>query len=352
MAYSTVNKSSSVFNTALWTANGSGATVSSVGFQPDLVFQKCRTNTYAPLMVDSIRGVTKEMYTDGPNVNTTVSTGLTAFNSNGFVYGNAAQWANNGNDWVSWNWKAGTAMSGNTTGSGSYKTYTGTKNTASGFAIIKYTGNGTAGHQIPHNLGTAPKFMIVKSLASNNWAVFHQGMTLNGGNAGNAYAFLESTAEEAGGTPYWNGVYPSTTTFTVGTSNRVNTNDQEYIAYVWSEVRGYSSFNSYQGNNNADGTIIFCGFKPSFIICKTVTSNVQGGWQLRDNKRTPTGNLTNNLLYANASSSQQTTDGIDILSNGFKFRNQAGDCNASRKYIYMAWGQPMVGSNNVPNNAY
>ena len=87
-------------------------------------------------------------------------------------------------------------------------------------------------------------------------------------------------------------------------------------------------------------------------MVKTLTSNLSGGWQLRDNKRTPYGNETLNLMYANASSVEQTTDGIDILSNGFKFRNQAGDCNASRKYAFFAFAEaPLVGTNNVPATA-
>ena len=350
MAYTTVNKSSSVFNTKLYTGNGGTQAITGVGFSPALNWLKDRDGTPSHVWHDTIRGVASRLMSNNTNAPDTGSQ-INSFDADGFTLPNNNN-NTSGNSFVSWNWKAETAMSGNTTGSGTYKTYTGTKNTSAGFAIVKYTGNGTSGHAIPHNLGTAPKFMIVKSLGVNDWAVFHQGMTLNGGNPYNAFAYLNQTGEESGGSVHWGGAMPGTTTFTVGTSNRTNTNDQEYIAYVWSEVKGYSSFNSYQGNNNSDGTVIFCGFKPSFIICKTVTSNQQGGWQLRDNKRTSHGNLTTNLAYANSTSADQTTDGIDILSNGFKFRNQAGDCNASRKYIYMAWGQSMVGSNNVPNNAY
>ena len=353
MAYTTVNKSSSFQNQVLYTGNGSTQSVTGVGFQPDFTWIKNRDSATGHRVIDAVRGNTKVIYTNGTDAEETVSNMMTSFDSDGFSLGNDGGVNGNGNGIASWNWKAGTAMSGNTTGAGTYKTYTGSKNTTSGFAIVKYTGNGTSGHAIPHNLGTAPKYMIVKSLATNDWAVYQQGFTLNGGNPYNAYMYLNSDAEEAGGSVHWGGQVPGTTTFTVGTSNRTNTNDQEYIAYVWSEIPGYSKFNTYFGNGSADGPFIYCGFKPAWIMVKTLTSNQQGGWQLRDNKRTPAGNLTNNLLYANAASTEQTTDGIDILSNGFKFRNIAGDNNASgRKYAFFAFGQSLVGTNNIPNNAF
>ena len=353
MAYTTINKSSSFMNPKLYTGTGSTQNITGVGFQPDFVWVKQRTGTQFHQLANVIQGVGKQMCSNADEGESTDANGLTAFGTDGFSVGSSENYNNNGGTFASWNWKAGTAMSGNTTGAGSYKTYTGSKNTTSGFAIVKYTGNGTSGHAIPHNLGTAPKYMVVKSLATNDWAVYQQGFILNDGNPYNSYMYLNLTDEEHGGSVHWGGQVPGTTTFTVGTSTRTNTNNQEYIAYVWSEIPGYSKFNTYFGNGNADGPFIYCGFKPAWIMVKTLTSNQQGGWQLRDNKRTPVGNLTNNLLYANATSAEQTTDGIDILSNGFKFRNTAGDNNASgRKYAFFAFGQSLVGTNNIPNNAF
>jgi len=352
MAYTTINKSSLNFNTKLYTGNGGTQAITGVGFKPDLVWTKGRNQTESHYWTDVVRGTNSQIYSNGTNAQGTASNVITAFGADGFTLGNNSE-VNGSYNYASWNWKAGTAMSGQTTGSGTYKTYSGSKNTTSGFAIVKYTGNGTSGHAIPHNLGTAPKYMVVKSLATNDLAVYQQGFTLNGGNSYNAYMYLNSTAEEAGGSVHWGGAIPGTTTFTVGTSNRTNTNGQEYIAYVWSEIQGYSKFNTYTGNGTADGPFIYTGFKPAWIMIKTLTSNAQGGWQIRDNKRTPAGNLTNNLLYANATSAEQTTDGIDILSNGFKFRNTAGDNNASgRKYAFFAFGQSIVGTNNIPATAF
>ena len=337
-----IDKPSDYFNTVLYTGNGGTQAITGVGFKPDFNWIKDRDGTPSHVWHDIIRGVTKRIMSNNTNAEDTGSQ-INSFDTDGFTVPNNNN-NTNGNDYVSWNWKTGTSMSGNTTGSGTAKSYSGSKNTTSGFAVVKYAGNGTSGHAIPHNLGTAPKYMLVKSLAVNDWAVYQQGFTLNGGVPYNAYAYLNQTMEEAGGSVHWGGAIPGTTTFTVGTSTRTNTNDQEYIAYVWSEIPGYSKFNTYFGNGNADGPFIYCGFKPAWIMVKTLTSNQQGGWQLRDNKRTPVGNLTNNLLYANATSAEQTTDGIDILSNGFKFRNSAGDNNASgRKYAFFAYAeQPFV----------
>ena len=240
MAYTTINKSSEHFNTKLYTGNGSTQTISSVGFQPDFTWIKHRDGETAHMLFDSIRGALKRISTNNTNSEATANNTLTSWNSDGFALGTENDTNGSGRLFASWNWKAGTAMSGNTTGSGTYKTYTGSKNTSAGFAIVKYTGNGTSGHAILHNLGTAPKYMIVKSLATNDWAVYQQGFILNDGNPYNSYMYLNLTDEEHGGSVHWGGAIPGTTTFTVGTSNRTNTNDQEYIAYVWSEIPGYS----------------------------------------------------------------------------------------------------------------
>jgi len=349
-----IDKPSDFFNTVLYTGNGGTQAITGVGFSPGLNWLKDRDGTPSHVLHDTTRGVASRLMSNNTNAPDNGSQ-INSFDADGFTVPNNNN-NTNGSDFVAWNWKTGTNMSGNTTGSGTAKPYSGSKNTTSGFALIKYTGNGTSGHAIPHNLGTAPKYMLVKSLAVNDWAVYQQGFRLNGGNPYNAYMYLNLTQEEAGGSVHWGGAIPGTTTFTVGTSNRTNTNGQEYIAYVWSEIPGYSKFNTYFGNGNANGPFIYCGFKPAWIMIKTLTSNQQGGWQLRDNKRTPAGNLTNNLLYANATSAEQTTDGINILSNGFKFLNTAGDNNASgRLYAFFAYAeQPFVtstGNGSIPATA-
>ena len=143
-------------------------------------------------------------------------------------------------------------------------------------------------------------------------------------------------------TAWWNNTSPTSSVFTINTRNEVNQSSQNYIAYCFAEKQGYSKFGSYVGNGNTDGPFVYLGFKPAFVMAKKTSAT--GGWQLRDNKRTPTGNLTNNLMYANATSVEQTTDGVDFLSNGWKLRNSAGDSNASgATYIYMAFAEePLV----------
>ena len=148
---------------------------------------------------------------------------------------------------------------------------------------------------------------------------------------------------------FWNDTAPSSTLITLGNDGWVNGSSTTHVCYAFAEKQGYSKFGSYVGNGNADGTFVYTGFKPAFIMVKNTST---GGWQLRDNKRT-TFNLLTNLMYANATSAEQTTDGIDFLSNGWKLRNAAGDNNASgTTYIYMAFAEePFVASNFNPATA-
>jgi hypothetical protein len=131
-----------------------------------------------------------------------------------------------------------------------------------------------------------------------------------------------------------------------GTTNGSGT---EYIAYCFAEKTGYSKFGSYVGNGNADGTFVYTGFKPAFVIIK---KDGTGNWQLFDNKRVGY-NQDNHVLRPNLSNAECTSCvEIDILSNGFKLRNTDGDGNTgSGDYIYMSIGQSLVGSNNVPCTA-
>ena len=343
MAYTTINKSTAHFNTKIYTGNTTaGHSITGVGFQPDFTWVKKRNATTNHFLFDAIRGATKAIRSNGTNAEETQANAVTAFGSDGFTVGNDGDV--NGGNMASWNWKAGTAVSGNTSGSGSYKTYTGSVNTTSGFSIIKYTGNGTAGHTIPHRLGAVPKMIIVKKTsATADWMVYHHSL----GN--NKHLHLNTTDAQANG--QWNSTTPTSSVFSVDGDQKVNQNSATYIAYCFAEKQGYSKFGSYVGNNNVDGTFVYTGFSPAFIMVKK-TSASGNGWQLRDNKRTPYGNETKNLMYASATSAEQTTDGFDFLSNGFKWRNQAGDCNGNGDYIYMAFAEaPLVGTNNVPCTA-
>ena len=343
-----LDKPSDYFNTILWTGNGvDDRSISGVGFQPDWVWYKERSSTSAHKLYDAVRTATKELESNSNAAESTNADALQAFETDGFQVGTHGSVNENGQTYVAWNWKAGTSVSGDTTGSGTLKTYTGSVNTTSGFSIIKYTGNGTAGHTIPHHLGVAPSAIFVKKLNElGDWSSYHSVL----GNAG--YMRLNNTNAFATASTYWNNTSPTSSVFTTGTTGNINGSGSTYIAYCFAEKQGYSKFGSYTGNGNADGTFVYTGFKPAFVIAKE--SSEARDWQLWDNKRLGyNASGGNKNLIPNKTDAEDTYADIDILSNGFKLRNSsAADNKVSQTYIYMAFAEnPFVTSTGVPATA-
>ena len=348
MAYSTIPKGSLYMDTKLYTGNNSPSnTISGIPFAPDLIWIKARGAATDHVLFDTVRGVYKSLSTNdttGENNNTNQ---LQTFTSDGWTMGDLDT-SNAATTFVSWNWKAGTAVSGTTTGSGTGKAYSGSVNTTSGFSIITYLGNGSAGHTIPHHLGVTPEIIITKRLSdAGEWYVFSTGM----GNT--KHMRLNQTGAEDTANTIWNNTSPTSSVFTVGTNGDVNGNNNPIIAYSFNSVQGYSKFGSYVGNGNTDGTFIYTGFKPSFLLIKNTSSATN--WHMYDNKRLGY-NVDNNVLRPNLSDAELTNDDLDILSNGFKLR-RVTDALATNgdTYIYMAFAEnPFVatsGTNAIPVTA-
>jgi hypothetical protein len=351
MAFTTINNGSLFMNTKLYTGNGSTQSITGVNFQPDMIWQKERSSNSYHVLTDAVRGNTKQLFPNDASGDATSSLYITSFDSDGFGQGQNNDTNQSGQTYASWNWKAGTAVSGNTSGSGTYKTYTGSVNTTSGFSIIKYVGNGTAGHTIPHHLGAVPKMIIMKrinaaggSAGLDAWQVYHQAL-------GNTKRLvLNSTGGEDASTTYFNDTTPTSSVFTLGTGPAGNNTDYGYIAYCFADIQGYSKFGSYTGNGNNDGPFVYTGFKPAWIMIKIATGNTNN-WMMYDNQRSLF-NLTDKTIEANNNGAEGTSLGIDMLSNGFKTRVTGNGTNLSGStYIYMAFGQSLVGTNNIPNNA-
>jgi hypothetical protein len=173
---------------------------------------------------------------------------------------------NNGTTYVAWNWLANGAGVSNTAGS---ITSTVSANTTSGFSIVSYTGTGSNA-TVGHGLGSTPKFIAVKKRsATSNWGVQHANYSILTGLAFN------STAVDVGGTTWWNSTLPTSSVFSVGTDTVTNASSATFIAYCFADVKGFSKFGSYTGNGNADGTFVYTGFKPAFVMIKRTdtTSN-------------------------------------------------------------------------------
>jgi len=343
MAYTTINKSTDYFNTTLWTGDGNSTqNITGTGFNADWIWLKGRSGSGDHQLYDKVRGVQKMIISNGTNAESTNSIGLQTFGSDGFTMG--SDMTGSGSTFTSWNWKANGQGSSNTDGSIN-TTYT-SANTTSGFSISQYTGTGSNA-TVGHGMGVAPKMVIVKRLNSTSqWSVYHESI----GNT--KHLVLNTTAAESGASAnYWNNTTPTTSVFSIGAGTDVNASGGTYVAYCFAEKQGYSKFGSYTGNGNADGSFIFCGFKPAFLIVKRSSDSTEN-WMMLDNKRSPF-NVANKRLSPNLNASENTDIPTDFLSNGFKIRTSGGGMNASGvTYVFMAFAEaPLVGSNNVPANA-
>ena len=348
MAYTTINKHTDYFDTKTFTGNASSQSITGLNFKPSLVWLKNRDSAYAHSLFDLHRGTNARIRTESSNGQDNPSpTALTAFNSNGFTVGADIGVNQNNEGIVGWNWYSADTM-GSANTDGSLNTYSTTANTTAGFSIISYTGNGTSGATVGHGLGVVPKMIFVKALSgSNNWAVYHSSI------GATKYLRLNSNDGQATSTARWNDTAPTSSVFYLGNDGEVNTNGTNYIAYCFAEKAGYSKFGKYTSNNSVDNAFCYTGFKPSFLIIKRTTAT--DAWILVDNKRTNSGgNPTDDLLLPNANNAElvDNINRIDLLSNGFKVRPESGASatgdGSTDDFIYMAFGQSIVGSNNVP----
>jgi len=352
MAYSSIVKPSVYFNTKLYSGNGTNATgITGVGFQPDWVWIKERSSTSPHKLLDAVRGATKELESSSTDAEATESTSLQSFNSDGFTVGTNGAVNENSQTYASWNWKANGTGSSNTDGS---ITSTVSANTTSGFSIVSWNGNsGTVGH----GLGVKPAMIILKSRQSTtNWVVMHKGL---GNMDTNILVLNTTTGADSGGSGM---AEPTSSVFTMASGLSPNDN---LIAYCFAEKTGYSKFGSYAGNSNTDGTFVYTGFKPAFVMIKR-TSNTDN-WYMKDNKRSGTaalqdfGQMNPNQTQhpsANNNSAENKASAFatDILSNGFKLRGTDSGLNQSgESYIYMCFAEePLVsnsGTDGVPATA-
>ena len=341
MAYTTINKSTDYFNTLTYTGDdGTNRSITGVGFQPDFIWFKDRSNSFNHYLFDIIRdGQTYYISSNNNAAEATATTSLKSMDSDGFTVGASAGVNGNNNNYASWNWKANGTGVANTAGS---INSTVSVNTTSGFSIVKYTGTGSAA-TVGHGLGVKPDMIFSKPYSTaGDWNVYNDSF------AAQQRIKLNSTAGVSTNTQIFSSL-PTSTLVSIGTSGDINASGTSHLFYCFNSVQGYSKFGSYTGNNNADGTFVYLGFKPAFVMIKR-SSDVQG-WVMWDSKR-PGYNLTNQSLTANESSAEETGRTFDMLSNGFKLRDTNTATNAASTYIYMAFAAaPLVGTNNIPANA-
>ena len=227
--------------------------------------------------------------------------------------------------------------------------------TNQGFSIIKYEGNGSANQTIAHGLGKKPTQIIIKRLDGGSG---NTGDWMMGGVGLHSWSYYlvpnKNQAEASDFAPF--GPEPTDSVFTVGSSDRVNNDGNDYIAYVWTDIPGVQKFGRYVGNGNTDGAFINTGFKPALLVVKVITSGESERWYMFDNKRN-THNPTYKYVDLGDTMTEQTgysANLVDFLSNGFKFRNGAGNYwNGAYNYVYMAWAEsPQFNLYGGQSNAY
>ena len=329
-----VTKPSTVFDTLLWTGNGSARSITGLGFNPDLVWIKSRSAATDHELTDSVRGTTKSLSSNLTAAEATDTGGLTAFNSDGFSLGTDTKYNNNTATYAGWCWDAGSSTVTNTAGT---ITSSVRANASAGFSVATYTGTG-ANATVGHGLGVAPSLIIVKCRsAANDWAVYHAANTSD---PKTDYLLLNSTAATADDNTYWNDTAPTSTVFSIGTNADVNTSTATYIAYCFAPVAGYSSMGSFVANGSSDGPFQWCGFRPRFLLlkCSSVGDSFQY-WHMFDSVRN-TYNQMNSRLQANSFAAEDSFSVIDFTSNGFKLRYTDSYFNQSNAtYVWAAFAE-------------
>ena len=369
MAYTTIDDPSEYFTATVYTGDGqANRTVTNSAnagdFKPDWLWIKGIAARHHHIY-DSNRGATKWLQSSNNDAEATqAEAGVNSFDSNGFT--EDAETSNfgfnvNNETFVAWQWKVNggttTTNDASSTGVGSIDSVI-QANTTAGFSIVTYTGNGTEGASFAHGLGVAPELVIIKGRShADDWPVFNGTSTTT-----SRSLHLQTTQAEIPVSSYnfwnlyWDETRPSSTVVTLGVDAKLNGDGRTFVAYCFNSIQGYSKIGKYLGNGTgansaADGTFVHTGFKPAWVMAKA--TSVAQGWNIFDNKRTPT-NEMGKFFYANTADAETSGyDSMDFLSNGFKLRRNLNGANDSgQNYVYLAFAEsPFVSSTGTPTTA-
>lgn len=320
---------SKYFDISLYTGNSAntGNKIGGLQFAPDFLWIKSRNAAIDHSIYDTRRGAGRRLSSSSTALENNYESQMTSFNSDGFTVATNNNEVNEaGKPYVAWQWK---------------------ESVTAGFNIVPYTGTGVA-RSISHNLGVAPSMMIVKGIdgTADNWRVWHKNLT----SAAN-HLILNSTVAQtdATGAEPWNDTAPTSSVFTIGTDVSVNQNTKKFIAYLWTEVPGFSKFGNYAGNGSADGVFVYTGFKPKYLL---IRSTVAANWILIDSVRDAIINTTggtNTYVIPNSSGAEGAAGNVvNLVSNGFKLQLANSNWNAvtDTNVIYMAFAETPFALNN------
>ena len=359
MAYTDIDDPSEYFQTLLYTGNGENnrALVNdgNSDLQPDWIWFKERNSTSTHQLLDSSRGVALALSSPDTGADESYAY-LSSFDSDGFTFDQSDGSTNdNNNTFVAWQWKCngGTTTSVSASGSGATQIVASTHqaNTEAGFSMVTFTapsiGSGND-FTVSHGLGAIPEVIILKRRnGTSNWHVYHKDT----GNLGATFLNLTNAFADA---EYFGDTDPTSTVFSQSEGSATDPG-HTLISYCFRSIKGYSRIGKYVGMGSDDGTFVYTGFKPAWVMIKR--TNAVGAWEIYDTKR---------ALYSNSPSSKDLQadstgvenasgigNGIDILSNGFKPTTGTLYLNgAASTYIYLAFAErPFVSSNGVPTTA-
>ena len=324
-----IRKPNQYFDTTIYTGDGAATkTISGVNFQSDLIWVKTRNAATNHQLQDSVRGFNLALAsstTQAEGDNGTL--GIKNVTRGGFDVGAGSAYNANTVTYVAWLWKRGVIP---------------------GFDIVTYSGDGSSNRLIAHGLGVTPKFYITKNRDGYNnsqgftdWGTYHESLPSHNSGLGRQNVWLHSTLAPSGGAGGIN-LIPTPSVFTPIVQLYDNVVGRTYVAYLFAEIAGFSKFGSYTGNGSINGPLVYCGFRPEFIMLKRTDST--SDWYIHDALR-DTHNFTIKNLFPNLSAAEnagelESTYGIDFVSNGFKIRASHPTRNASGgTYIFIAFAE-------------
>ena len=321
-----------VFSTFLYTGNGGTQTITN-GIDLDgeggLVWIKPRDVGTSHTLVDTERGSSKIIHSNLDSAEDTQAV-VTGFNSDGFgvssnVSGYHLLTNYSGGNYVSWTFRKAPGF----------------------FDVVTYTGNGTAGRTVSHNLGSVPGAIWVKELSvGDSWGCYHRST----GNTKATYLNSNGTPTTSG-TP-WNNTTPTSTEFTLGSDNQFNGSGRSYVAYIFAHDDQSFGTNSdeaiikcgkYTGTGGSDLSVDL-GFQPQFVLVKNIDSS-STEWIIFDMMRgmdhTSRIQIYPNRNYTEFSGGGSSNTGLRATPSGFSSDTQNSWFNSSGdEHIYIAIRHP------------
>ena len=313
----TIVKSTDYFDNVLYSGTGSSNSITGLAFSPNMIITKRRNadgNHW--LLIDTIRGGNTSLEIDTTDPDNTNANRSMTFTSDG----------------VTWNSNTGNA---NASG-GTYILNAWKESATAGFDMVSYTGTGTTPQTRAHSLGVVPEMMVVKSRSGTDgdehWVTYHHKAKASPedyfGRLNTDGGWVDNTI--------WNDTKPTSSVFTTANNAIINFSGDTYIAYLWASVTGFSKVGSYEGIGGTSGPTVDTGFRPAYVAIKNVDADSR--WWIIKTDKVPGYNVTDTALFFNNTDDENSESSIDLLSNGFKIRNNGSYTNTNgATYIYLAF---------------